>query len=57
MYVNRRKKVESGQRATSLYWLISRPGLIASTLSRVRPEHKTLYFMLGQFGKPKQSLV
>ncbi|KAI0252850.1 hypothetical protein BJV78DRAFT_273058 [Lactifluus subvellereus] len=26
-----------------------KPGLIASTLSKVRPEHRTLYFMLGQF--------
>jgi hypothetical protein len=57
VYVYRRKKVETGQRATSMYWLINKPGLIASALSKVRPERRTLYFMLGQFGRCNQSLM
>ncbi|KAH9034933.1 hypothetical protein EDB84DRAFT_1269713 [Lactarius hengduanensis] len=49
VYVDRRKKVESGQRATSLYYMINKPGLIGGILNKVRPESRTLYFMLGQF--------
>ena len=51
MYVDRRKKVESGQRATSLYYMINKPGLIRRILNKAQPESRALYFMLGQFGK------
>lgn len=49
VYVDRRKKVESGQRTTSLHYMINKPGLIGRILSKVRPENRALYFMLGQF--------
>ncbi|KAI0299409.1 hypothetical protein B0F90DRAFT_1810670 [Multifurca ochricompacta] len=52
VYVDRRKKVESGQRTTSLYWIINKPGLIGSLLSKFQPEDRALYFMLGQFDVP-----
>ena len=51
MYVDRRKKLESGQRTTSLHWMLNKPGLIGNMLSKVKPENRELYFMLGQFGK------
>jgi len=49
VYVDRRKKVESGQRTTSLHWMLKKPGLIGDILSKVKPENRELYFMLGQF--------
>jgi len=49
VYVDRRKKVESGQRTTSLHWMLNKPGLIADVLSKFKPENRALYFMLGQF--------
>jgi len=49
VYVNRRKKLESGQRTTSLHWMLNKPGLIRNLLSKVKPENRELYFMLGQF--------
>ena len=57
MYVNRRKKVESGQRTTSLHWMLNKPGLIRNLLSKVKPENRELYFMLGQFGKYSQDVL
>jgi hypothetical protein len=51
VYVDRRKKVESGQRATSLYYMMNKPGLVGRILNKVQPENRALYFMLGQFGK------
>ena len=51
MYVDRRKKVESGQRTTSLHWMLKKPGLVSNVLSTVKPENRELYFMLGQFGE------
>jgi hypothetical protein len=56
VYVNRRKKLESGQRTTSLHWMLNKPGLIGSVLSKVKPENRELYFMLGQFGKCSQDV-
>lgn len=49
VYVDRRKKLESGQRTTSLHWMLNKPGLIRNLLSKVKPENRELYFMLGQF--------
>jgi len=49
VYVDRRKKLESGQRTTSLHWMLNKPGLIGNMLSKVKPENRELYFMLGQF--------
>lgn len=57
MYVNRRKKLESGQRTTSLHWMLNKPGLIRTALSKVKPENRELYFMLGQFGKYSQDVL
>ena len=54
MYVDRRKKLESGQRTTSLHWMLNKPGLIGNVLSKAKPENRELYFMLGQFGKRTQ---
>jgi len=49
VYVDRRKKIESGQRTTSLSWMLNKPGLIGNFLSKYRPENRALIFMLGQF--------
>ncbi|KAI0301270.1 hypothetical protein BC826DRAFT_988459 [Russula brevipes] len=49
VYVDRRKKVESGQRTTSLHWMLHKPGLIGNILSKVKPENRAIFFMLGQF--------
>ncbi|KAF8480016.1 hypothetical protein DFH94DRAFT_739736 [Russula ochroleuca] len=49
VYVDRRKKLESGQRTTSLHWMLNKPGLIGDMLSKVKPGNRELYFMLGQF--------
>ncbi|KAI9513475.1 hypothetical protein F5148DRAFT_1273104 [Russula earlei] len=49
VYVDRRKKVESGQRTTSLYWMLNKPGLINNMLSKFKPENRAFIFMLGQF--------
>lgn len=57
MYVDRRKKLESGQRTTSLHWMLNKPGLIGDVLSKTKPENRELYFMLGQFGKCTQDIL
>jgi len=49
VYVDRRNKVESGQRTTSMYYMINKPGLVGRILSKVQSENRALYFMLGQF--------
>ncbi|KAI0037042.1 hypothetical protein K488DRAFT_39765 [Vararia minispora EC-137] len=47
---DRRKKIESGQRATSLTYLLNHQrGAIGKMLAKVKPERRELYFMLGQF--------
>jgi len=47
--VDRRKKIESGQRATSfLYLLNSKGSVIGSVLSRFSPQHREAAFMGGQ---------
>jgi hypothetical protein len=57
VYVDRRKKLESGQRTTSLHWMLNKPGLIGNVLSKVKPESRELYFMLGQFSKCTQDIL
>ena len=57
MYVNRRKKLESGQRTTSLHWMLNKPGLIRNLFSKVKPENRELYFIIGQFGKYSQDVL
>jgi hypothetical protein len=42
VYVDRRKKVESGQRATSLYYMMNKPGLVGRILNKVQPENRAL---------------
>ncbi|KAI0267402.1 hypothetical protein BC834DRAFT_871173 [Gloeopeniophorella convolvens] len=50
VYIDRRKKIESGQRTTSLSWMINnKRGFIGNVLAKVKPEHRAIYFMLGQF--------
>ncbi|KAH9988113.1 hypothetical protein BJV74DRAFT_773594 [Russula compacta] len=49
VYVDRRNKIETGQRTTSLYWMLNKPGLVRNVLSKVKPENRESYFMLGQF--------
>ena len=31
--------------------MLNKPGLVGNLLSKVKPENRELYFMLGQFGK------
>ncbi|KAI0058314.1 hypothetical protein BV25DRAFT_1872036 [Artomyces pyxidatus] len=50
VYVDRRTKIESGERTTSLYFMLSQKrGLIGRALGMVKPERRAAYFMLGQF--------
>ncbi|KAJ3523084.1 hypothetical protein NM688_g8784 [Phlebia brevispora] len=47
--INRRKKIESGQRTTSFSWLLNdKRGVIGRTLAAFRPELREVAFMLGQ---------
>ena len=49
--VDRRKKIESGQRTTSFSFLLNnKRGLIGRALAAVRPERREICFMFGQFG-------
>jgi len=51
VFVDRRKKIESGQRTTSLSFLLNdKRGVIGRALSRVPPQYRTLSFMIGQYG-------
>ena len=36
--------------------MLNKPGLIGNVLSKVKPESRELYFMLGQFGKRTQDI-
>lgn len=48
--VDRRTKISSGQRTTSFSWLLNdKRGKIGQLLSRVTPERRAPYFMVGQF--------
>jgi len=50
VYVDRKEKVESGKRPTSLsYLLADQRGGIGKALASVPPERRVLYFMLSQF--------
>lgn len=50
--VDKRKKIESGQRTTSFSWLLNdKRGVIGKVLSATPPQRRELYFMLGQLGK------
>ncbi|TCD66833.1 hypothetical protein EIP91_000911 [Steccherinum ochraceum] len=47
--INRRKKIESGQRITSFSWLLNdKRGVIGRMLSAIKPENREWSFMLGQ---------
>jgi len=47
--IDRRKKIESGQRITSLSWLLNdKRGVIGRTLAAIKPENREWSFMLGQ---------
>jgi len=49
VYVDRRTKIESGQRTTSLSFLLNdKRGAIGRALDRTRPEKREAYFMAGQ---------
>ncbi|KAF9246898.1 hypothetical protein BU15DRAFT_38475 [Melanogaster broomeanus] len=48
--VDRRPKIESGQRTTSFSFLLNdKRGTIGRALARTRPEKREAYFMVGQF--------
>ncbi|KAI0039118.1 hypothetical protein FA95DRAFT_1567340 [Auriscalpium vulgare] len=50
VYVDRRTKIESGQRTTSLSFMLNnKRGFIGQALSSVRPERRAAAFMVGQF--------
>ncbi|TFY80561.1 hypothetical protein EWM64_g3456 [Hericium alpestre] len=50
VYVDRKMKIESGQRATSLTFLLnSKRGLIGRMLAATKPQNRAPYFMIGQF--------
>ena len=56
--IDRRKKIESGQRITSFSWLLNdKRGVIGRMLSAIKPENRELSFMVGQLGKLFYSLV
>ncbi|KAH8106295.1 hypothetical protein BXZ70DRAFT_919035 [Cristinia sonorae] len=47
--IDRRKKVESGQRITSFSWLLNdKRGVIGRALSNISPQNREWSFMLGQ---------
>lgn len=47
--VDRRNKIESGQRATSFHFLLNSKGsIIGSALSKFSPQHREAAFMGGQ---------
>lgn len=57
VYVSRRAKIESGERTTSLSFLLNnKRGLIGRALAAIKPEYRPESFMAGQFGKHKQSM-
>jgi len=48
--VDRREKIEAGQRTTSYSWLLNdKRGVIGRWLSNVKPENRPIAFQLGQF--------
>ncbi|KZT12897.1 uncharacterized protein LAESUDRAFT_638692 [Laetiporus sulphureus 93-53] len=50
VFINRRTKIESGQRTTSLSFLLNdKRGVIGRALSKVPPRYRELSFMIGQF--------
>ena len=50
--VDRRKKIESGQRITSFSWMLNdKRGIIGRMLASVPPQYRESSFMGGQLGK------
>ncbi|KAI6105421.1 hypothetical protein F5141DRAFT_1123597 [Pisolithus sp. B1] len=48
--IDRKTKISSGQRTTSFSWLLNdKRGKIGQLLSRIAPERRAPYFMVGQF--------
>ncbi|KZV75656.1 hypothetical protein PENSPDRAFT_571118 [Peniophora sp. CONT] len=48
--IDRRKKIESGQRTTSLTFLLNHQrGAIGKILAKVKPERREMYFMFAQY--------
>ncbi|KAI6122806.1 hypothetical protein EV401DRAFT_1318071 [Pisolithus croceorrhizus] len=48
--IDRKTKISSGQRTTSFSWLLNnKRGKIGQLLSRIAPERRVPYFMIGQF--------
>lgn len=57
VYVSRRAKIESGERTTSLSFLLNnKRGLIGRALAAIKPEYRPESFMAGQFGEHKHSI-
>lgn len=58
VFIDRRKKIESGQRTTSLSFLLNdKRGVIGRSLSRVPQQYRTLAFMFGQYGAHYQVMM
>ena len=56
MLIDRRVKVQSGQRITSFTWLLNdKRGAIGRTLAKIPAEHREVSFMGGQFGEQPAS--
>ena len=49
--MNRRAKIESGQRTTSLTYLLNNRGAIGKALATIPPTRREASFMGGQFGQ------
>lgn len=57
VYVSRRAKIESGERTTSLSFLLNnKRGLIGRALAAIKPEYRPESFMAGQFGKYRHTI-
>ena len=50
--INRRKKIESGQRTTSFSWLLNdKRGVIGRSLATIPQQYREVSFMLGQLSE------
>lgn len=51
LLVDRRAKIQSGERTTSFYWLLNdKHGTIGRMLSAVPSQYRLVFFITGQFG-------
>lgn len=56
IFVDRKDKIESGARQSSFSYLLhDKHGPIGRALRAVKPDHRELWFIFGQFGEPASS--